>query len=104
MSYIFDLLQPTITRIFLSVQGYSSFIPVFSPVTFLSLYLQLPFMLLLFIVWKLLHRQKLPDLRSIDLKSEEHVEGILDLQDDETREAREAGKWRWAWKIWYLIA
>ncbi|GJJ11925.1 hypothetical protein Clacol_006163 [Clathrus columnatus] len=93
----------TVTIIVL-VQGYSSFIPVFSPITFLSLYLQLPFMFILFVGWKLIHGQKMPDLKSIDLKLAEHVEGTLDLQDDEERKARLEGGWKWAWNVWYLFA
>lgn len=90
--------------LFYSVQGYSSFVPVFSPVTFLSLYLQLPFMFLLFIAWRLFHRRKIPDLSSMDLRSGEHEEGVLDTQDDQERATRSTGKWGRAWKLWYLIA
>ncbi|KAF8575945.1 hypothetical protein K439DRAFT_1397757 [Ramaria rubella] len=86
------------------IQGYSSIIPKFSTVSFISLYLQLPTMLILFVAWKLIHRVRSPDLAKIDLHVDEHEEGEEDLRDDAEREARVKGTFGWAWKTWYLIA
>ncbi|KAJ7647551.1 amino acid permease/ SLC12A domain-containing protein [Roridomyces roridus] len=39
------------------VQGWSSVFPVFSPVSFLSFYIEIPVMVLMYLVWALLHRE-----------------------------------------------
>jgi len=86
------------------IQGYSSLIPHFSPVNFVSMYLQLPTMLVLILGWKLIHRIRSPNLSLIDLHAEEHRDGEDDWQDDAGREERTKGKLGWAWKTWYLVA
>ncbi|KIJ56132.1 hypothetical protein M422DRAFT_57648 [Sphaerobolus stellatus SS14] len=87
------------------IQGYSSMIPIFSPISFVSLYLQIPSMLVFFFGWKLLHRRwSLPDLKTLDLDAETHVDGEDDRLDDEEREGNLKGRWGWAWRVWYFIA
>ncbi|KAF8518871.1 amino acid permease-domain-containing protein [Gautieria morchelliformis] len=86
------------------IQGYSSIIPQFSPINFVSLYLQLPSMLILIIGWKLVHRIRSPDLSLIDLHAEEHVDAKDDWRDDAEREQRTKGNLGWAWRTWYLMA
>lgn len=86
------------------VQGYSSLIPVFSPASFVSLYLQLFAMLVLTLGWKFIHRIRSPDLFLIDLQTDEHHDGEDDWEDDAGREERTKGKLGWAWKTWYFLA
>lgn len=49
------------------VQNWSSFSPSFSAVTFVSLYVELPIMLVMFIGWKVLKRTGVVKLREMDL-------------------------------------
>ncbi|KAH7097621.1 amino acid permease-domain-containing protein [Auriculariales sp. MPI-PUGE-AT-0066] len=86
------------------IQGWSSIVPVFSPLSFVSFYIELPIMLLFYVAWKLRWRRPIVDLASIDLHVDEHEESAEDVLHDATREARISGKWRHAWQAYYLIA
>ncbi|KAH8898196.1 hypothetical protein GQ53DRAFT_742316 [Thozetella sp. PMI_491] len=55
------------------VQGWSSFSPEFSPVDFVGLYICLPFVLILYVGWKLVKRTKLVSLDEMDLETDVHT-------------------------------
>ncbi|KAI4130898.1 MAG: hypothetical protein LQ338_001495 [Usnochroma carphineum] len=52
------------------VQGWSSFSPSFSVVTFFSLYVELPIMLVMYVGWKALKRTRIVKLRDMDLETD----------------------------------
>lgn len=65
------------------VQGWSSFSPKFSGVDFVSYYIELPIMLLMYVGWKLLKRTKLVRLEDMDLETDVHRIGDEDLREEE---------------------
>jgi AAT family amino acid transporter len=52
------------------VQGWSCFSPKFSPVDFVSYYVELPVMLLMFVVWKVLWKTKFVGKAEMDLETD----------------------------------
>jgi len=111
---------------FSTVQGWSSIFPTFITVDFISLYIQIPVMLVLFVTWsivrKVLKHQEVTnlststggkvryatdvvDVRTVDLNKDEYnVVEEEDEEDNERRERRTAtGKARWLWKLFYWI-
>lgn len=58
------------------VQGWSSFSPKFNAVNFVSLYIQLPVMLIIFITWKLVKGTKLVSLKDMDLLTDRYNNGV----------------------------
>ena len=80
------------------VQGWSSFSPSFSVVTFFSLYIELPIMLVMYLGWKLLKRTKLVGLRDMDLETDTHTLEEIDPEDDLRKSAwkkKAYDIWRW---------
>jgi AAT family amino acid transporter len=66
------------------VQGWSCFSPKFDPVSFVSFYLELPVMLIMFIGWKLLKKTKIVQLEDMDLHTDVHYA-------DSTKETKATG-------------
>ena len=60
------------------VQGWSSFSPSFSVVTFFSLYIELLIMLVMYLGWKVLKRTTVVRLRDMDLETDTHEVEELD--------------------------
>ncbi|EJF57625.1 hypothetical protein DICSQDRAFT_140179 [Dichomitus squalens LYAD-421 SS1] len=120
------------------VQGWSSVIPKFSAVDFVSFYIEIPVMLVMYLLWMLIWRPSpssapvsLPtgdqvasgparkslsrrvwdfltyndavDVRTVDLKRDEHEEEAADLADDARRESKLKGRYRWLWKVYYAV-
>ena len=65
------------------VQGWSCFSPTFSAVDFVSYYLELPVMLVMYIGWKILKRSKIVKLRDMDLDTDVYVVTADDRSDIE---------------------
>jgi amino acid transporter, AAT family len=59
------------------VQGWSSFSPSFNGVSFVSYYIELPIMLIMYVGWKLWHRTKIVRLEDMDLETDRY-EGPTD--------------------------
>ncbi|KDQ17035.1 hypothetical protein BOTBODRAFT_620064 [Botryobasidium botryosum FD-172 SS1] len=93
----------TVTVIIL-IQGWSSFSPTFSAVDFVSLYIEIPLMIVFFVAWKLVKRTRFIDLHTVDLYEDEHQDGKADLDDNEDRAERLRGRFGWLWRIYFLIA
>lgn len=55
------------------VQGWSCFSPRFSAVDFVSFYIELPVMLLMYVVWKLAKKTKTVSLADMDLETDVYV-------------------------------
>jgi len=110
------------------VQGWSSIIPKFTAVDFVSFYIEIPTMLVMFIAWMVVKRpgshslhpglsgtavgeasrrawySDLVDTKTVDLSRDEYVEGDNDRADDEQRITRMKGNKRCLWKLYYWIA
>ena len=54
------------------VQGWSCFSPTFDPVSFVSFYLEIPVMIIMFIAWKLIKKTKIVRLEDMDLQTDVH--------------------------------
>lgn len=55
------------------VQGWTCFSPTFSGVDFVSYYIELPIMLVMYIAWKLIKRTKIVSLAEMDLETDVYV-------------------------------
>ncbi|KJZ71695.1 hypothetical protein HIM_08892 [Hirsutella minnesotensis 3608] len=55
------------------IQGWSCFSPRFDAVSFVSFYIELPIMLIMFVGWKLLKRTKFVSLDEMDLETDVHT-------------------------------
>ncbi|OBZ67136.1 putative amino-acid permease PB1C11.02 [Grifola frondosa] len=111
------------------IQGWSSLAP-FSAVDFVSFYIEIPVMIVMYFGWMLIrpsnthpplpatttpvslaHRIKerfwkfhdLVDVEVVDLIRDEHEEDDADVADDEERTARLKGTYRWLWRVYYLV-
>ncbi|KAG6920053.1 hypothetical protein DXG01_010121 [Tephrocybe rancida] len=115
------------------VQGWSSVIPTFSAVDFVSFYIEIPVMIVMFIAWMVVtgarsrrtkNVQQVPgtdhvdsntprrrvwysdfvDAGTVDLYRDEYIEVEDDKVDDEQRTSRIIGKAGYLWKVYYWIA
>jgi len=114
------------------VQGWSSVIPHFSVVDFLSFYIELLVMAIMYFLWLVLHRTFRPrtatllassptttsgsthpeaqplfdfvDVSDVDLYRDEHEETQVDKHEDEMRARRLRGRAGWAWTLYYTVA
>lgn len=104
------------------VQGWSSLTPKFAALDFVSFYIEIPAMLVMFIFWMLLKRpglhsshpgmsgtltgawySDLVDVKTVDLSRDEYAEGDHDRADDEQRVIRMKGSKGYLWKLYYWI-
>ncbi|TVY60843.1 putative amino-acid permease PB1C11.02 [Lachnellula suecica] len=72
-----------LNSVIILVQGWSSFSPKFSGVDFVSYYIELPIMVIMYVGWKLLKRTKLVRLGEMDLETDVHKIGEDDLREME---------------------
>lgn len=80
------------------VQGWGSFSPSFSTVTFFSLYIELPIMLVMYLGWKALKRTEIVRLHEMDLETDTYPAERLDSVIETGKSAwRDRGYniWRW---------
>ncbi|KAI0246728.1 amino acid permease-domain-containing protein [Lactifluus subvellereus] len=107
------------------VQGWSSIIPRFSAVDFVSFYIEFVVMGVMYLLW-LLVRRALPlhapstssstptrparrpffdfvDVTRVDLYDDEHEEEQCDKHEDELRVRRLRGSTGWAWALYYYL-
>jgi AAT family amino acid transporter len=54
------------------VQGWSSFSPKFDAVSFVSYYVELPIMALMYVVWKVVKKTKIVRLEDMDLETDRY--------------------------------
>ncbi|KAF9646561.1 hypothetical protein BDM02DRAFT_3118383 [Thelephora ganbajun] len=109
------------------IQGWSSVFPKFSAVDFVSLYLEIPMMIVMWFGWIAVRRLAkakrvtcldntplergingildIIDLRTIDLTSDEYQDSTEDDDEEALRQKRMSqGGWRFLWRIYYLAA
>ena len=55
------------------VQGWSAFSPKFDAVSFVSYYIELPIMLLMYVAWKVIKRTRIVKLDEMDLETDRYV-------------------------------
>lgn len=104
------------------VQGWSSFSP-FSAVDFVSLYIEIPVMIVMYVAWMLIKRpdpnhmsslastssrrkwytSDLVDVNTVDLFRDEYEEALIDEVVNADREKRSQGKARWLWRVYYWL-
>lgn len=81
------ILAIVLNVVLILVQGWSCFSPHFKAVDFVSYYIELPIMLVMFLVWKLVKRTKLVKLEVMDLVTDrwnlEVVGGRAVEEDDD---------------------
>lgn len=76
------------------VQGWSCFSPVFSPVDFVSFYIELPVFALMFVVWKLVKKTKFQKASEMDLVTDVYTKDDVDVQGKGWKEKlRGVGTW-----------
>lgn len=110
------------------VQGWSSFSPHFEVVDFVSLYIEIPVMILMYVAWMLIRRpdpnipapasslssaspgwrrewwkSDLVDVNTVDLTRDEYTEDHVDSVGDDKRDKRYQGKTRWLWRVYYWV-
>lgn len=112
----------TVTCLIL-IQGWSSIFPKFQPVDFVSFYIEIPVMIIMYILWMLIKRpgwkastqtsrtnteriwySDLVDVNTVDLTKDEYKDEEVDKVEDEVRKNRATkGKARWLWRMYYWI-
>ncbi|PHH68189.1 hypothetical protein CDD80_195 [Ophiocordyceps camponoti-rufipedis] len=76
------------------VQGWSSFSPRFDPVSFVSFYIELPVMLVMYLAWKGWRRTKVVSLDEMDLETDVHTTADEEGVDDKARHwAKRVATW-----------
>ncbi|CAK5281337.1 unnamed protein product [Mycena citricolor] len=81
------------------VQGWSSVIPQFSLVDFVSFYVEIPLMVAMYLVWAFASRRSLADLVDVDCVDLDKDQYVDDKSDDEVPESR--GFWQ---SMYYWLA
>jgi AAT family amino acid transporter len=74
------------------VQGWSSFSPSFQVVDFISFYIELPIMLIMFLAWKLIKRTHFVHLDEMDLVSDRFDGGFTSAERAEALEIARQGR------------
>ncbi|KAI9066586.1 hypothetical protein FKP32DRAFT_1704719 [Trametes sanguinea] len=130
----------TVTALII-IQGWSSVIPKFSAVDFVSFYIEIPVMIVMYLAWMIITRPtpasgappsiaspshevtEVPtptrslarriwrrltyidnvDIRTVDLRRDEHEEEPEDLLEDQKREAQMKGRWGFFWRVFYAV-
>lgn len=80
------------------VQGWSSFSPRFSAVDFVSYYIELPILAVMYLVWKVLKRTKIVTYDEMDLETDVHQvteEDLKEAEHDKTARGRVETIIRW---------
>lgn len=76
------------------VQGWSCFSPSFSPVHFVSYYIELPIFVLMIIAWKLIKRTKLRRAHEMDLVTDVYTKDDIEPEDGGWRKrGKKYGTW-----------
>lgn len=114
------------------VQGWSSVVPRFSLVDFLSFYVELFVVAIMYFLWLVFRRALRPraaallasspmtaagrahpearpffdfvDVSHVDLYHDEHEDAQVDKHEDEVRAQRLRGWAGWAWTLYYIVA
>lgn len=66
------MLAVGLNSVLILVQGWSCFSPRFSPVDFVSFYVEIPIMVVMFVFWKIFKRTKFVHLHEMDLTTDRY--------------------------------
>lgn len=77
------------------IQGWSCFSPKFDGVSFVSFYIELPIMLVMYLGWKLLKRTKFVRLDEMDLETDVHTAEEQVEEEDKGWKAKAKGAFGW---------
>jgi AAT family amino acid transporter len=75
------------------VQGWSCFSPSFQGVDFVSFYIELPVMLVMFVGWKVFKRTKWVKLEEMDLVTDRYDAGMTLEEREEAIDKAKIGQW-----------
>lgn len=87
------ILAVVLNSVLVLVQGWSCFSPQFKAVDFVSYYIELPVMFVMFIGWKLLKRTKFVHLEDMDLVSDRYDQGWSPEEREEALEKSKLSPW-----------
>ena len=76
------------------VQGWSCFSPSFQAVDFVSFYIELPVMLVMFVAWKVVKKTKWVKLEEMDLVTDRYDAGMTLEEREEALDKAKMGQWR----------
>lgn len=88
------ILAAGLNVVLILVQGWSCFSPRFNVVDFVSFYVEIPILIVMFLVWKLVKRTKFVKRDVMDLVTDRYD---LDLNEDDTVEGDEQERQRRVW-------
>lgn len=75
------------------VQGWSCFSPSFQPVDFVSFYIEIPVMIVMFVAWKLVKRTKFVKLHEMDLVTDRFDYGMTEEEREKALHEAKLGDW-----------
>lgn len=86
-----------LNSILVLVQGWSCFSPTFDAVSFVSYYVEIPIMIVMYVGWKILKRSRIVPLLEMDLETDVHTkdEDANDLQKEGTWKSRAKAGLHW---------
>lgn len=89
------ILAVTLGSVIVLVQGWTCFSPVFSPVDFVSFYIELPVFALMIVVWKLVKKTKLHRAEEMDLITDVYTidDSVEVVKTGWKEKARRVGTW-----------
>lgn len=88
------ILAVTLGSVIVLVQGWTSFSPAFSPIDFVSFYVELPVFALMFVVWKLVKKTKFQRAAEMDLVTETYTRDDMEEHQEAWKEkAGRFGTW-----------
>lgn len=76
------------------VQGWSCFSPKFQAVDFVSFYIEIPIMIVMFIAWKLVKRTKFVKLEEMDLVTDRYDAGMTPEEREKALDVAKLSQWR----------
>lgn len=88
------ILSVVLNCVLVLVQGWSCFSPKFKPVDFVSFYVEIPVMVLMFVVWKLIKKTRFVKLQDMDLVTDRFDSGMTDEEREKALQAAKMGEWR----------
>lgn len=75
------------------VQGWSCFSPTFKAVDFVSFYVEIPVMLVMFLGWKVWKKTKFVKLHEMDLVTDRFDHGMTEEEREKALDAAKLGQW-----------
>lgn len=87
------ILAVVLNSILVLVQGWSCFSPHFKAVDFVSYYIELPVMFVMYVGWKLLKRTKFVHLEDMDLATDRYDQGWSREEREEALEHSKLSPW-----------